>query len=93
MFVAGIAAAVPAPALAEYFAGYGDTGWSFDNKRDCCDEAIALAQDHSMLLCENAGGHARVRSGSRRGNCESDARGNGRHRIYRCTARADVYCR
>ncbi len=85
-------AATP-PAGAESYQGWGDTGWSFDNKRDCCDEAVWLAQDDSARLCEMSGGHPRIRSGSSHGLCDWDSRGSGRERVYRCTARTEVYCR
>ena len=81
------------PAFAESYQGWGDTGWNHDNKRDCCEDAIWLAQDDSMALCEMSGGHPKVPSGSARGLCDWDTRGSGRDRVYRCTARADVYCR
>lgn len=80
------------PAGAESYKGFGDTGWSFSNKRDCCEEAVWLAQDDSIALCEYSGGRARVRSGSTRGMCDWDSRGSGSNRVYRCTATADVYC-
>ena len=82
-----------AAAMAASYHGFGDTGWDFENKRDCCEEAVWLAQEDSMRLCEMAGGHPKVRSGSTRGICDWDARGSGRDRLYRCTAKADVYCR
>ncbi len=81
------------PALADSHKGWGDTGWNHDNKRDCCEDAIWLAQEDSMNLCEMAGGHPKVPSGSSRGLCDWDARGSGRDRVYRCVGRADVYCR
>jgi hypothetical protein len=82
-----------APALAGSYYGYGDTGWDFYDKRECCEEAVWLAQENSMQLCENAGGEPKVPSGSTRGLCDTDSRGSGRDRIYRCTAKANVYCR
>src|SRR4051812_8698090 len=83
----------PAAAPATEYKGWGDTGWSFDNKRDCCEEAVWLAQDDRIGQCESAGGHAKVRSGTTRGLCDWDARGGGRDRVYRCTANTAVYCR
>lgn len=80
-------------ALATSYEGYGDTGWTFDNKRDCCEEAVWLAQEDSIRRCEEAGGVPRVRSGSTRGLCDWDARGDSWNRVYRCTATSSVYCR
>jgi hypothetical protein len=88
-----MATAVATPSFAVEYQGYGDTGWNWYDKRDCCEEAVALAQDHSILQCENAGGTAKIRSGSSRGLCDWDARGDGFDRIYRCTASTAVYCR
>ena len=81
------------PAHAGSYYGWGDTGWAFYDKRECCEEAVWLAQEESISLCENAGGHAKVRSGSTRGMCDWDARGDSRDRVYRCTAKANVLCR
>jgi len=81
------------PALATEYKGWGDTGWNWYDKRGCCEEAVWLAQEDSIGQCENAGGTAKVRSGSTRGLCDWDARGDARDRIYRCTANTSVYCR
>jgi len=81
------------PAMATSYKGWGDTGWTHDNKRDCCEDAVWLAQDDGAYQCETAGGVPKVRSGSARGLCDWDARGDGRNRVYRCTADAEVYCR
>jgi len=75
------------------YQGWGDTGWNWYDKRDCCEEAVWLAQEASIRACEDAGGTAKVRSGSTRGLCDWDARGDGRDRLYRCTADTDVLCR
>lgn len=80
------------PASASY-PGYGDTGWTHDNKRDCCEDAGWLAQEDSALRCQDAGGRPKVRSGSIRAQCDWDAQGGGRDRVYRCTARTSVDCR
>ena len=94
VFLAGVVPVLMARSvLAESYQGWGDTGWEFDNKRDCCEEAVWLAQEDSARLCEMSGGHPRIRSGSARGLCDWDSRGSGYDRLYRCTARADVYCR
>jgi hypothetical protein len=78
---------------ASNYQGYGDTGWTHDNKRDCCDDAGWLAQDESAWQCEQVGGHPKIPSGSVRAHCDWDSRGSGRDRVYRCTATTSVYCR
>lgn len=83
----------PASGEAATYEGYGDTGWGFDNKRDCCEEAVWLAQDNAAASCEDAGGQPKVRSGSARGSCDWDADGDAFNRVYRCKARARVDCR
>jgi hypothetical protein len=92
--LAALAAVVIAtPAFAVEYQGYGDTGWNWYDKRECCEEAVFLAQDDSVRQCQNAGGVAKVRTGSTRGLCDWDARGDGLNRVYRCTASTAVYCR
>ncbi|MFN2427919.1 MAG: hypothetical protein ABR587_15900 [Candidatus Binatia bacterium] len=92
--VAAVAfAAIASPAFAASYQGWGDTGWTHYDKRECCEDAVWLAQENSILLCENAGGSAKVRSGSTRGLCDWDARGSGSDRVYRCTADTSVLCR
>jgi hypothetical protein len=93
LLVAAAFVLAPVVAAAATYEGYGDTGWYFDNKRDCCEEAVWLAQDNAIGACEAAGGVARVSSGTARGSCSSDARGNSSNRVYRCTARTRVNCR
>ncbi|MBI5507049.1 MAG: hypothetical protein HY899_19855 [Deltaproteobacteria bacterium] len=86
-------ALAPATALASSFGGWGDTGWSHYDKRECCEDAVWLAQDDAAARCEASGGVPRIRSGTTRGLCDWDARGGGSDRVYRCTAKTDVYCR
>ncbi len=92
LLVAGLTLA-PTATLASSFGGWGDTGWSHYDKRECCEDAVWLAQEDGIERCEASGGSAKVRSGTTRGVCDWDARGGGRDRIYRCTAKTDVYCR
>lgn len=91
--IVAIVTGLAGPAFATEYAGYGDTGWNWYDKRDCCEEAVLLAQDDSFRQCENAGGAPKVRSGSQRGLCDWDARGGTNDRIYRCQAKSSVYCR
>jgi hypothetical protein len=93
LLMVGMLAGLASPAFATEYQGYGDTGWNWYDKRDCCEEAVFLAQDDSFRQCENAGGAPKVRSGSQRGLCDWDARGDGMDRVYRCQAKTSVYCR
>lgn len=84
------------PASAVSYSGFGDTGWTNANKRDCCRSALALAEQDSIYHCAFAGGEAKLyppanRKGTR-GDCEWDGRGDGMNRVYRCTAKTDIYC-
>lgn len=82
----------PEAASAGTYKGWGDTGWTEDNKRDCCADAVALAQDDSAGMCRNAGGQPRFRGSSSRGVCDWDVQNSGSDRVYRCTANAQVDC-
>lgn len=81
------------PAAASDYTGWGDTGWNHDNKRDCCEDAVWLAQEDSIRRCELTGGQARVRSGTMRGFCDWEARGDRRNEVFRCKADTKVECR
>lgn len=95
LLVAVVVAAVvmSAPLYGAQYPGWGETDWCCYSKRECCDEAIALAQEASARNCETTGGTARP-SGARRGSCSwewtQDADGNA---IYRCVSEAAVWCR
>jgi len=87
-------AAVAVPAWGAQYPGWGDTGWGFYGKRECCAEAIALARQDSGDRCVAAGGTPRPTSGIQRGSCEwewsTDASGQ---LVYRCASEAAVWCR
>jgi hypothetical protein len=86
----------PGTAVPASYAGFGDTGWNFEDKRICCQSAVSLAQSESIRLCERAGGDARLfpagNTKGTRGLCDWDGKGNGFNRVYRCIARTDVHC-
>ncbi len=84
--------AFAATARAESYQGSGDTGWTEDNQRDCCDDAVALAQQNSASMCSAAGGEPRVHFSSNRGLCDWDVDGDGDDQTFRCTATAEVDC-
>ena len=79
-------------ARAESYQGSGDTGWTEDNQRDCCDDAVDLAQQNSAAMCRNAGGEPRMHFSSNRGLCDWDEDGDGDDQVFRCTATAEVDC-
>jgi hypothetical protein len=87
--------AAPAAWSGQYPA-WGDTGWVYASKRECCNAAIAIAQEHSAVACVNAGGTLRPQSSGvrRRGSCkwESNRDPNG-VLVYRCRAEATAPCR
>jgi hypothetical protein len=80
---------------AEQYRGWGDTGWVYASKRQCCAAAIELAAEYSAQSCVTAGGVPRPFAGaSQRGTCsadwQQDANGS---LLYRCYGEAAVWCR
>ena len=78
------------------YPGRGDTGWVHAGKRDCCDHAIALAQNESAVGCQNTGGTPNPLRGGvkRRGFCEwESATDDDGAVLFRCYAEASVPCR
>ena len=88
--------ALASQAAAREFSAYGDTGWVYASKRDCCNGAIAIAQNNSMVACQESGGvPSPMRGGvQRRGFCqwESAVDANGAT-AFHCQAQATVPCR
>jgi hypothetical protein len=85
-----------ANASAGQYPGRGDTGWINAGKRDCCNEALARAQQDSAVACRTVGGTPSPMRGGvqRRGFCqwESDVDDDG-VTFFRCYAEATVPCR
>jgi hypothetical protein len=84
-----------AGADASQYPAWGDTGWVYASKRDCCNAAIAIAQEYSAQACSNTGGVPRPpMGGGQRGSCTwqwmQDADGNV---LYRCEGEAALWCR
>jgi len=87
---------LPAAARAAQYPGWGDTGWSHTNKRECCVDAIEIAAEYSAQACMTAGGVPRPFAGaSQRGTCSSEwsQGGGGGGLTYRCYGEASVWCR
>jgi len=85
-----------APARAGQYPARSDTDWVYASKRECCDGAIAMAQQYSMEACLTSGGRPSPMRGGvqRRGFCTwqstQDASGAV---LFRCQAEASVPCR
>ena len=94
-FAAATLLLTPLDAHAAQYPGWGDTGWVYASKRDCCNAAIAIAQDYSAQACINTGGVPRPLTGGRqRGSCTSewiqDSEGGV---LWRCYGEAAIWCR
>ena len=89
-----VAAAIATPAAAGNYIGYGETGFSFSRKRDCCDAALEAAGRDSARACESAGGWADYDPRRLRGQCDTDWRQSSDGSVwYGCTAKTSVRCR
>jgi hypothetical protein len=85
---------VPASGNAASYTGYSETGFEYTSKAQCCEDAVAMAQDESARACERSGGYADFRRTSARGRCDWETRrGSSGRTIYGCTATAAVPCR
>jgi hypothetical protein len=84
-----------ATASATEYPGWGDTGWIYANKRDCCNEAIAIASQYSAQACVTAGGApTSFTGGGQRGSCTSQfMQDDDGVMMYRCYGEASVWCR
>ena len=86
---------VPCIAEATQYEGWGDTGWVYASKRECCNGAIAIAQDYSAAACYTSGGVPRPpMGGGQRGMCSSEwMQDEYGEMLYRCYASASLWCR
>jgi hypothetical protein len=80
---------------AAQYPGWGDTGWGYTSKRECCNAAIDIAAEYSAQACVTAGGVPRPFAGaSQRGTCSSEwMQGDDGYLYYRCYGEASVWCR
>ncbi len=80
---------------AAQYPGWGDTGWVYASKRECCAAAINIAAGYSADACVTAGGVPRPFAGaSQRGTCSSEwQQDENGARLYRCYGEASVWCR
>jgi hypothetical protein len=85
---------VACPAVAAQYPGWGDTGWDYGSKRDCCHAAIAIAQEYSAKACLDSGGRPRPTTGQQRGSCKTEwMQDEGGSMLYRCYGEAAIWCR
>ncbi len=76
------------------YKGYGSTGYEFDRKRDCCEEALLRAADDSAGACRRAGKLPDYDPRRLRGSCKSEWRQDGRGTVwYACESAVSVPCR
>ena len=85
-------AAVVAAYASEY-PGWGDTGWVYESKSACCNDAIAIAAQYSEQACTTSGGMPSPFDGTQQGTCSwqwnQDGYGN---TMYRCYGQSTVWC-
>ncbi len=79
---------------ASEYPGWGDTGWVYASKRDCCNGAIGIASQYSEQACTTSGGRpSPFEGGGQRGSYSAqwtqDGEGN---LLYRCYSEASVWC-
>ena len=94
--LAAIGLLVPvAVANGAQYPGWGDTGWVYASKRECCNAAIEIAASYSAQACVNTGGVPRPFAGaSQRGTCSAEwMQDGGGGLLYRCQGEASVWCR
>ena len=79
---------------ASEYPGWGDTGWVYETKRDCCNDGIAIASQYSEQACVNSGGRpSPFVGGGQRGSCSAQYNQDGNGNIlYRCYGEASVWC-
>ena len=82
-------------ARAAQYRGWGDTGWVYASKRECCNAAIELAAQYSAQACVTSGGVPRPFAGaSQRGTCNAEwMQDDAGDVVYRCYGEAAVWCR
>ena len=66
----GLLLGSPAEVRASEYPGWGDTGWVYASKRECCNAAITIASQYSEQACANSGGTPSPFEGAgQRGSC------------------------
>jgi hypothetical protein len=82
-------------AHATQYPGWGDTGWIYASKYECCNQAIAIASQYSAQACYTAGGSPQsFAGGGQRGSCRADFQQDDEgNMMYRCYGEAAIWCR
>src|SRR5213593_664402 len=82
-------------ARAAQYPGWGDTGWVYASKRECCNAAIEIAAQYSAHACVTVGGVPKSFAGaSQRGTCSAEwMQDEAGGVLYRCYGEASVWCR
>jgi hypothetical protein len=90
-----LAGAIVGVVHAEQYPGWGDTGWVYASRRECCSAAIAIASDYSAQACVTSGGVPRpFQGGVQRGTCQVEwMQGSSGEMLYRCYGEAAIWCR
>ena len=79
---------------AEQYQGWGDTGWVYASRRECCNAAIEIATAYSEQACMNTGGRPNgFRGGGQRGSCQVEwTQDEYNQTLFRCSGEAAVWC-
>ena len=82
-------------ARAAQYPGWGDTGWVYAGKRECCNAAIDIAASYSAQACLDVGGvPSPFRGAAQRGTCKAQWMQDETYGLlYRCSGEASVWCR
>jgi hypothetical protein len=90
-----VVTSLAATAFATEYPGWGDTGWVYASKYQCCNQAIAIAAQYSAQACVTAGGSPQsFAGGGQRGSCTSEFQQDDTgSMMYRCYGEASVWCR
>lgn len=87
-------ATAPRVVRASEYPAWGDTGWVYASKRECCNAAVQIAQQYSMEACIAVGGVPRPMRGAARGSCEAEwTQLDTGAILYRCVSESAVWCR
>jgi hypothetical protein len=91
---AAVLLAAASSATAAQYPGWGDTGWVYASRRECCNAAIASASDYSAQACVTSGGVPRpFQGGGQRGTCQLEWTQADGEMLYRCYGEAAIWCR
>jgi hypothetical protein len=95
LLAAGLLLGSAGAAHATQYPGWGDTGWVYASKRECCNAAISIASQYSIDACVTSGGTPKAFvGGGQRGSCSSEfTQGDDGALMYRCYGEASVWCR